>query len=492
MAFTSSRRSRFPEYAAAALAAVFAACPYPADAEPVFKDVTVEVGLTGVGGNTCAWGDYDGDGWVDLYDGGTVWRNLRGKKFTKIEELGLAGGKGMWVDFDNDGRLDLYSLAHKLYRNIGGDRFKDVSAILGERPLNDCRGAAWGDFDNDGFLDLYMGGYEGGGYQLDAVIRNDKGKAFSKWWQIPTKTPARGVTAADFDVDGDLDIYVSNYRLVKNYLWRNDGKGNFTDVGEALGVDGDGGLGAWGHTIGSSWGDLDNDGWLDLFVGNFSHAAAYQDRPEFLRNTGRKGKFVFEDKSGGAGLARQESFASPTLGDYDNDGDLDIYFTTVYGGNNAVLYRNEGDWKFKNVTAEEGLGGMPPTYQAAWADVDNDGDLDLATGGRLYLNRGSTGNHWLKIRLQGAGKVNRSAIGAQVRIKLGDAILTRQVESSTGEGNQNDMILHFGLGMHKGPVKIHIRWPNGRVQKVTTGVDKAVKVTMPMWLDLRGPGTGRG
>ena len=138
-----------------------------------------------------------------------------------------------------------------------------------------------------------------------------------------------------------MDMFVSNYRLQSNHLWRSDGKGKFENVAATFGAAGKpkgvinytGGIryGISGHTIGSAFGDLDNDGHIDLFVGNFSHPPKSQDRPEFLRNLGPKGEYKFEDKSPHAGLAWQESFASPTLGDFDNDGDLDLYFTTVYG-----------------------------------------------------------------------------------------------------------------------------------------------------------------
>jgi ASPIC and UnbV/FG-GAP-like repeat len=239
---------------------------------------------------------------------------------------------------------------------------------------------------------------------------------------------------------------------VPNLLWKNDSKGKFTDVAHAYGAAGNQKLGAYGHTIGSAWGDLDNDGHLDLFVGNFSHPPDYQDRSQFLRNKGPKHKFHFEDMTKVAKLRWQESYASPTLGDYDNDGLLDLYFTTVYAGITPAL-----------------------TYQAAWADFDNDGQLDLVTGGRLFRNPG-TKNHWLKVHLEGAGKVNRAAIGAQVRLCLGDQTLTRQVEGATGQGNQNDLTLHFGLGNHKDSVKLEIRWTDGTRQELETAVDRTITV----------------
>ena len=185
---------------------------------------------------------------------------------------------------------------------------------------------------------------------------------------------------------------------------------------------------------------------------------------------GPEGGFHFEDKSGTAGLAWQESFASPTLGDFDNDGDLDLFYTTVYGvgsyglHNYPVLYQNEGDWHFTDITEESGLSKLGPTYQAAWADIDNDGDLDLCTAEKIFINDNTSGN-WLKIRLLGDGKmVNHSAIGSQVRIRLGDRVYTREVESGTGEGNQNDPTLHFGFGAYNGPVTLEISWLGGYKQ----------------------------
>ena len=114
-------------------------------------------------------------------------------------------------------------------------------------------------------------------------------------------------------------------------------------------------------------------------------------------------------------------------------------------------------------------------HAAAWGDYDNDGDLDLLSGGRLFRNPGNS-NHWLKVRLEGGGRVNRAAIGTQVRIRLGGRILTRQVEGATGEGNQNDLTLHFGLGGHNDRVELEIRWPDGSTQKLNTPVDQCIAV----------------
>jgi len=443
-----------------------------------FEDVTAQVGLTGWGGGAAAWGDFDNDGWTDVYVSGALWRNEKGKKFTKVSDVPLTGGGGLWGDFDNDGLLDLYCWDNgKLFRNLGSKGFKDVSAILPKRPMEVSRGAVWGDFNGDGFIDLYIGGYERWKAQKeypDVIFLNESGKAFREVWRTKGRPHrARGITASDFDEDGDLDVYVSNYRLQVNQLWRNDGGGVWTDVAEQYGMVVE--KRKWkGHTIGSAFGDFDNDGHFDLFIGNFSHSASYQDRPVFLRNLGPEGKWHFENKSAAVKLRWQESYASPSLADFDNDGNLDFFFTTVYSGDRSVLYRNDGGWKFTDVTKQAGV-ATANTYQSSWADFDNDGHLDLASGGRLFRNPG-TSNHWLKVKLVGSGKVNRAAIGSQVRIRLGDRTLLRQVEGATGEGNQNDLTLHFGLGRHTGNVTLDIAWTDGSRQQVVSPVDRRIVV----------------
>jgi hypothetical protein len=450
--------------------------------EKQFTVVNQELGLEGLAGGSVAWVDFDGDGWVDLYTG-RLWKNNEGKKFTLVEAPQLSG-PGAWADIDNDGDADFFHWGGvgKLVLNQGEKGFEDISDHLPDLPTRVSLGASLGDFNSDGFVDIYVGGYEGPGYLTDVMYFNNGDTTFREVWRTKgTTMPARGITSADYDEDGDLDIYVSNYRLVANSLWQNDGEGIFTDVGGPSGTAGDGGLGAWGHTIGSAWGDMDNDGRVDLFVGNFSHKPDYQDRPKFLRNLGAEGGFKFQDMSGNAGLAWQESFASPALGDYDNDGDLDLFFTTVYAvgsfgiRNYPVLYRNEGGWRFVNVTAETGVPSLPPTYQAGWADFDNDGDLDLVSGGQLMRNN-QKGRHWIKVRLEGGHGIDRWAVGSQLRISLEKKVITSHVEAGTGQGNQNDRTLHFGLGDHQGPVKLQVHWIDGDRQQVDAEPGKLVVI----------------
>jgi len=449
-----------------------------------FRDASGELGFSG--GAKAAFADFDNDGFVDLFNG-KLFRNQAGKHFAVVETSALPQGAGIWGDYDNDGRTDLfvYSDPGGLYRNEGGGKFRQVE--FPELPTVNSRGAVWADINQDGYLDLYVGGYEIWQQEVhpDAIFLNLGDGTFREHWrsQEGARYAARGVTSLDFNEDGAIDIYVSNYRLQPNCLWKNDGGGSFKDVAQGHKVAGNpsgeeitytGGIKyrLFGHTIGSAVGDLDNDGHIDIVVGNFSHPRPGQDRPQFLRNRGPQGNFQFEDRSADAGLNWQESFASAALGDYDNDGDLDLFFTTVYsvGSGNIknfpVLYSNQGNWNFADVTATEQLQGLGPTYQAAWADIDNDGDLDLCSDGKLFINQGRE-NNWITVTLVGDGKqVNRSAIGATVRIRVGDRVLTRQVESGTGEGNQNDPRLHFGLGLHKDPVNLTITWPGNDKQQV--------------------------
>lgn len=474
------------------LCLVLAAVIAPSMQGVSFQDITGRAGLKG--GGRASWGDVNGDGWPDVVIGRQLFLNRGNGTFenaTKRAGLtGAPGGSALIADFDNDGNADLYFTGGEgaLFLGDGKGAFRKGHAD--PNPYKKAQAAAAADIDGDGWLDVYIANYED--WQKtntfpypDVILKNRRGTLRRSWEAGKGKIfPGRGVSFCDFDEDGDLDAYVSNYRLAPNLLWVNGGRGNLRDEAEARGCaggvrknvplrDNRGQLyHSSGHTIGSCWADFDNDGWFDLFVGNFSHPPKWQDRPQMLRNTGKKGGFRFEDKSGTAKIPWQESYASPAAADFDNDGRIDLYFTTVYDRDRSKLFRNEGGWRFRDVTP--GPLRTEKTYQAAWADFDNDGRMDLLTQGRLFRNE-TKGGEWIKVRLEGRD-CNRFAVGAIVKIEAGGSVVTRQVECGTGSGNQNDLTLHFGLGNHKGPVEIQVRWPCGRAQAVKGRVRKTVKI----------------
>ena len=444
-----------------------------ADRTPAaFEDVTAAFGMDGVGKGHAAWIDVDGDGWVDMQEDAGIWRNVNGETFEKSGPGGLCNA---WGDMDSDGKLDYFV-------TVGVAKFANEDGSWADSHLQDiphiCSDASTIlDIDGDGLLDIYLGGYEMEWvYQPDSIYRNLGDRKFGQIWKTDGRAqPTRGVSPCDFDMDGDTDIYVTHYRLEPNILWVNDGTGKFTNGAPTYNA-----TGGNGHGIGSAWGDVDDDGYIDIFAGNFAHGGQPESR--FLRNLGPAGNFHFEDK-GTCGVNYQESYASPALGDFDNDGDLDLMFTTVYRHNHPALFRNDTDGsktiQFTNVTDSAGVGGLPGTMQAAWCDFDNDGDLDLMAGGKLFRNKGNE-NNWLKVKLEGSSSVNRAAIGAQVRIKIAGRTLTRHVESSTGSGNVNDMTLHFGVGTYDGPLELEIAWPYRGIQKTTVdAVNQTVTIQAP-------------
>jgi len=476
------------------LPCLLVACAAPHALAQTFSDRTEPLGIA-PGGEHAAWGDVDGDGWADLWMGGAVWLNREGKSFARID----APGTGVIADIDNDGLGDLVSRAPvgvwRTERRDGAVAFAPVA--MPALPATVSRAAVAADFDGDAFVDFFVGGYEDWPTQTtypSMLLLNEGGNAFRLASERAVHR-TRGATACDFDEDGDLDLYASNYRLQPNELLVNGGMGSLADDAPARGAVGTSEGFAGGHSIGACFGDFDGDGRFDLFAGNFAHVDSRGDQPKsrFLRSKGAAGGFAFEDLRE-CGVFYQESYASPAAGDFDNDGRLDLYLTTVYATasfekqNNPVLFRNEiasGAWSFVDRTAASGLAGLPPTYMAAWADFDRDGDLDLATAGRVYANGGVAGTSWLGVRLVGDGtRVNRGAVGAQVRIPLGERTLVRQVEAGTAEGCANSPFLHFGLGSWRPtqgvPVRLEVRWPGGALQSVELdGVDRFVEIGLP-------------
>jgi len=507
-----------------------------------FQDVSASVGISvlndsslTLNDNNLAWVDYNNDGWQDFQTGAELdgsrgvflFKNINGTHFEQMSNVACNPMQypGRYADIDNDGDEDWvtsWAGNHRAFNN-NGDSF---TWQPGPTNAYQAENSAFADFNNNGFLDFYRAGWESPssfGYP-DAIYTNDGNGNFqfswqqtslAEWFGVSTEkrwlASGRAATTADFDEDGDIDIYVSNYRLSPNFLQINDGSGSFTNLAREYGVEGtkslcigSGVTGVWyGHTIGSTFADMDNDGHLDLIVGNFRHNSScggnpnYQDFPMFYRNMGAVSNWHFEDKSATVNLPWVESHASPTTGDFDNDGDLDFFISAVagsYSGQKCTLMRNDGNWNFTDISVESGMNITTPksNFQAALADFDNDGDLDIFTGRKLFKNTSVNSNHWIKIKLVGDGiNINKNAIGAQARIQIGDEILTRQVESAVGWGNQNERTLHFGLGTNSEPVTIDIKWPDGTSLSQISYVDKKINIEYGMTkqeISLKGKG----
>ena len=514
---------------------------------PTFTNVSDSVGLVGVGGTFFDWVDYNNDSYLDfMMDGHWLYQNSGppGWTFTEVSAtkgLTNAWGRAVFGDYNNDGYVDLYDAdwTDKLFMNNGPPNydFTDVSVAAGNvRDGSPGTAASWGDYNNDGFLDLYVTNGEvwhadnTATWYPDTMWKNNGNGTFKNVTAASGMSEGshvyygRGATWADYNLDGWQDLYVSNYRIDPNYLYLNNGNSTFTEVGKKTGAAGNGrntqGKPAdmyYGHTIGSSWGDLNNDGLLDIVVANLAHKdpdrGRYCDNSNILINQGFP-YWNFTDIRNTSGIPIKpiggvinsyyddENWANAAIADFDNDGYLDFYVPQVYNFTwmYSYLYHNEGDLTFKNVSHQLGLDNVVDTYAGAWGDYNNDGNMDLLTAGRqnqwgkvedtnpahvrLYKNSGN-GNHWLKVGLIGV-QSNKEGVGAQVTAKVGSKSILRQVETGMGShGQQNDLRLNFGLGSATTVDTLEVRWPSGIIQVIkNVQADQWINITE----DISGPG----
>ncbi|MDZ4183055.1 MAG: VCBS repeat-containing protein, partial [Candidatus Cloacimonadaceae bacterium] len=325
----------------------------------VFEDITASTPIAGQRYTRIALGDYDNDGFNDLlFNGNRLYRNVDGKSFADVSDTtnvsGLVSNGGLWADFNQDGMLDFMTISHsadfmgeRLMKNMDGSRFVDVSERAGD--IDDrfpTEGAAWIDLDGKGYPSIYSANYEtwqkSSGYP-DFLWVNDKGyfsdQSAKRGMRLPVYTEkpglaGRGVAPADFDNDGKQEILVTNYRLNRNMCWK-QADSLFVDIASLYGLAGTNKNGYYGHSIGADWGDYDNDGDLDLFIANLAH-------PRFI------------DISDISMLLR-------------NDG-LSYHVVET----DTIYY-----WKFTDVTREAGITYDELHSDPLWFDADNDGWLDL-------------------------------------------------------------------------------------------------------------------
>jgi hypothetical protein len=448
---------------------------YKNNRDGTFTDVTAKAGLihSGWGQGVCA-GDYDNDGFDDLFVSywgkNVLYHNNGDGTFADVsEKAGVAGARTRWstgcafLDYDRDGHLDLFvanyidladlkswplpesgpcmfksvqvacgppglpGAKNILYHNNGDGTFTDVSEKSGITLARGTYGLGVlsADFDNDGWCDIYVANDS----QPSALYHNNHDGTFTDvgivagvaYSQDGKPQAGMGVTAADYDCDGWLDIFRTNFSEDTSSLYHNTGQGAFDDVTFPAGL----GMNTRYLGWGCAFIDIDNDGWADIFVCN-GHIY-----PEIKRLS------------------------------------LDIRYEEP-----KIVYYNLRNGRFKDISKELAGAILEPTSTRGCAigDFDNDGDLDIVTnpvnGYPQLLRCDSAGaaaaNHWLKIRTLGT-KSNRSGIGARITCVTGTHRQIDEVRSGGGYASQNDLRVHFGLGEANKADRVEIRWPSGQV-----------------------------
>ena len=452
------------------------------------------------GGRGSALGDYDNDGDLDIVAVGTyqphaLYRNNGDGTFTNTaEQAGIADPRGGWgslfADYDNDGYLDLYitrggwsgAAENTLYHNNGDGTFTDVTHAAGVADPQSSFCAAWADYDNDGYLDLYIADGVIGDGAPNVLYRNNGDGTFTNTADaagVADTGNSLGTAWGDYDKDGHIDLHVVNYGQ-SNVLYRNNGDGTFTDVTPMTGMN----LPVTDAFV-TFFLDVDNDADLDIFISNSGSFQAFiagqitgsaphdADRQVLYRNNGDG---TFTDVTRESGLYHAYGAMGANFGDINSDGYLDIYLATgapqMGRLERDALFRNNGNGTFTDATAALGLGNIGKGHGVTFGDVDTDGDVDIyvPVGGafigdqwhNLFYRNNGTGNNWLTLKLVGV-KSNRDGIGAKVTLHIGDDIIYREVSGGCGFGSTNSLSLEIGLGTHTKVDTLEIVWPSGQV-----------------------------
>jgi hypothetical protein len=483
-------------------------------------------------GTGLGWIDYDQDGLMDLYlvqTAATEWykpprplrsalyRNNGDGTFTDVTEKAGVGGEGLYGegvavgDYDNDGYPDLYLMGYGraiLYHNNGNGTFTDVTAKAGVGDEGQwSSSAAWIDYDRDGHLDLVVCNYiqwsatnnlwcgeKRPGYRAYCHPDNYRGQKLKLYHSNGDGTFADvseksgigepeakglGVFSADLNNDGWPDIFIANDTW-PNFLFLNNHDGTFRDVSFSSGVAASED-GKYEAGMGTDAADVDGDGWLDIYVTHldFELARLYHNNHDE----------TFDDATYSAGLGNKAIFLSGVgskMLDYDNDGWVDIfqsngsmldnihmYHAEVSYAEPKLMFRNLGQGKFEKVSDHLGPDFMRPTAGrgCAVADFDNDGDLDVAILNRddyiqLLRNDGGNANNWLTVKLVGT-KAARDGTGAVLKLTSQGVTQVEQAKGGMGYMSAHDLRIHFGLGDRKTIDSLEIKWLSGTVDKLT-------------------------
>ncbi len=477
----------------------------------------------------CVADDFDGDGFLDIVTSTcdpegplTYYRNSGTGTFedrsaaSRLDDQ-LGGLNMIGGDYDNDGDVDLLVLRggwlfddgqirKSLLRNNGDGTWSDVTRAAGMAdPPRPTQTATWGDFDNDGDLDLFVGnesrletGPPVGDYPCQLYDNNGDGTftEVARAAGVRNDRFCKGVTAGDYDNDGDLDLYLSNNG--PNRLYRNNADGTFTDVAPQAGV-----TEPSGRSFATWFFDYDNDGWLDLWVGAFD--ATVDDvaadslglprkgsDPRLYRNN-RDGSFA--NVTAEMGLAHAWLPMGANFGDLDNDGFLDFYlgtgdpdFQTLMPN---VMLRNDGGRRFQDVTTAGGFGHLQKGHGVAFADLDNDGDQDIyhQLGGfypgdtfanALFLNPGPS-NHFLYVKLVGT-RSNRSGAGARIKVEVetesGGRREIHRAAGSVSSFGGSPLRQEIGLGDARRIASLEIFWPASGTRQVISDVPLDALITV--------------
>jgi hypothetical protein len=501
---------------------------------PRFRDIAAGLGVAPVLlAGSVVMDDIDRDGFLDLIvstldykvaDGLRYYHNDGNGSFSdRTQAAGLSGLVGSFnltqTDYNNDGRLDILMIRgawlraygrHKdaLLRQNEDGTFTDVTDESGMGAYAYPNGDEdWADYDNDGDLDLYAGGEMLSEYTFapSQLFRNNGDGTFTDVAAragVRNMRNVKGLSWGDYDNDGDSDLYLSNLGQ-PNRLYRNNGNGTFTDVAPELGV---ARILPFDRDFATWFWDVNNDGWLDLFVAGYGVgegavakvAADYLGRPvnsERLHVFLNDGTGGFRDVSDAMNVDDIRLPMGANYGDVDNDGFLDIYLAT--GGPQFdmlipnVMYLNRGGKSFADVTTATGTGHLQKGHGVAFGDIDNDGDQDLYVqiGGfyksdvfasALFENPGGP-NHWLTVKLVGV-RSNRPGIGARIRATVEEDGRSRDIHVLAGSGGSfgaSSLQQEMGLGAAEKVKALEVWWPTSGTRQVVRDVpaNQTIEIT---------------